>query len=193
MDMGTFGIAFALLVNVALLLWFVIGAKGYWWIKVPVIAVTLFLSIGIWSSVNDLLGWATSEPMPEKFQVHWIVIDEPNSKEGDPGAIFVWATDLNPQPSDWWIFHSMDDSGEPRAHKMPYSRQLHEQSQAIMQIIKKGGQFKGTMKGPPGKPGKPGEGKKGKPGKKSGSFSKEQVPMFYQLPPPKFPKKNPAQ
>jgi len=193
MNLGTFGIAFALLISVLLLLWFVIGSRGQWWLKVPVIAATMFLSIGIWYSVNDLLGWPTADSLPTKFQIHWIVIEEPNKKTGDEGSIYIWASDLNPQPNgELWKFHSMDDSGEPRAHRMPYSRKLHEQSIAIMQIIKKGGQFKGTMKKPGELDSKSGK-KKGKPGKRGGDFSKEQTPMFYQLPPPNFPVKNSEQ
>ena len=193
MDVGTFGIAFALFINVILLLWFIIGSKGYWWVKVPVIAITMILSIGIWNSVNDLKGWPSDQALPQKFQVYWIIIEEPNPRQDDPGAIYVWAKDLDPQPGGWWIFHSMDESGEPRAHRLPYSEQLKKQSRQILKGLKAGGSFKGTMKKPGGKPGM--KGKPGGPKAKGdgGSFSKEQIPMFYKLPPPKFPDKQPAQ
>lgn len=212
---NTIGISIAFVIMVVIMLWFIIGGKGKWWMKMPLIGFGLYISVVIWSSMNGLLGWATPSDLPDKFRAHWMVVEEP--EEGKEGGIYVWADDITNNKDEqteedlsWsdkyikpYIFplHDMTDNG-PRVYKIPYSRELHEQASQIQQFIMKGGVYRGTMKGE-GIPGKgkgkgkgegqgEGEGKgegKGK-GKGPGDMSQEQVPHFYQLPPPKFPPKN---
>ena len=95
--------------------------------------------------------------------------------------------------------HSKEKSGEPRLHRLPYSRKLHEQAQKIKQQIAKGGKFYVEMKNVDMKGQGQGKGKgkgqgqgKGREGKgkgqkgDGGSLSQEQDPIFHELPPPHF-------
>ena len=91
----TIGIPVAFILLTILILWVVIGVKGKWWIKSCLISLTLYFSIGLWVSINGLLGWPTTDSPPQEFEVHWMLVEEPNKKTGDPGAIYMWASDIN--------------------------------------------------------------------------------------------------
>lgn len=222
-NIETLGIPLAFLGMITLIMWYIIGGRGKWWLKVPIIAVTGYLSLGLWYSMNGLLGWPTNTSPPEKFQAHWIVVQPPKHDDPDSGEIFLWATDLQPDKSSKfdsnvpsWLeevlvpFHSKHKENEPRLYSVPYNKELHKQSnQIIEEYLKKGRPFMGTMKEPAeggkgqgekgegesrgqgnGRPGPQGEQSQGE-GRGQGSFSRDDAPppMFYKLPPPKFPDK----
>jgi|GEM_PF-1178190 hypothetical protein len=214
---NTIGISIAFIIMIVIMLWFIIGGKGQWWMKVPLIGFGVYISVVIWFAMNGLLGWATPSQLPDKFRVHWIVVEEPDDEENN-GGIYVWADDISKKKEEEikelsWAdkymkpyvlpLHNMTDNG-PRVYKIPYNRELHKQSRDIQKFLMEGGVYRGTMKGEglPGKGGQKGQGQgqgeggegrdgkgKGK-GKGPGDMSQEQVPHFYQLPPPKFPPKN---
>ena len=203
----TIGIPLAFIIFITLILWFIIGTKGQWWLKIFAITISLYASLGIWQSTTGILGWPTVERMPQKFQIHWIVIDEPpnhNCSEKSScevckskGSIYVFAEDLCPKKEksfmDLVMLKLSEAQESPRLYKMPYSKSLHKKADQINKLIRKGGKYFGTLGGEgDGKGDKgPGMGKKPGNGKKGGGFdfSMEQEPMFYDLPPPKFPEK----
>jgi hypothetical protein len=208
--LDTFGIPLAFVIIAALTLWVVIGSKGYWWFKMIMVSISIFFSISLWNSLSSLQGWPTADMPPEKFEVKWIDVKEPNKKTGAPGSIYVWVRDLQPDHIDesfYMRLHHKELEEEPRLYKLPYSRGMHVQSEMIKGTIAKGGRFfagieaKGQGQGQPGQ-GKPGKGKgkgqgqgKGKPGQgkdgRGGSLSQEQEFVFHELPPPVFPEKDP--
>ena len=51
-------------------LWFVIGSKGHWFGKAAMILVSLYFCLSVGFSVNNFMGWPTSEELPQKFLVH---------------------------------------------------------------------------------------------------------------------------
>ncbi len=195
MEITTIGIPIAFIVLATLFLWYIIGAKGHWLFKSALIVVSLFTSLFLWKSTEDIAGWPTVHKLPEKFQIFWTIAKEPKFNKSDSGAIYIFAQDL--MPNDEFKLHSAEN--EPRLYKLPYSKEAHKQVDEIQKALKAGkpffagskygkgdGQGKGDGKGN-GK-GK-GDGKGKGEGKGSGSFSKEQVFMIYELPPPKFPEK----
>jgi len=205
----TFGIPLAFIVLSTLLLWIIIGSKGWWWLKALVVVTTVLFSISLWQSLESLQGWATKEKPPEKFEIKWIDVKEPNKKTGEKGYINVWMRDLNPKKEDKQnkipILHSKGKNNEARLYSLPYSRQMHEQAEKIKQQIAKGKPFYGEIKdgvakglqgkgeGEKGKGGQQGQGKKGKgDGQKGdgGSLSNKQDPIFHELPPPVFQRKD---
>lgn len=191
-----------------LLLWFVVGAKGLWWLKIPVITITLLFAILIWDIVGSLMGWATSSELPNKYRVHWIVVEEPGFKHNRKGAIYVLAKDLTPKEDKRIILGHQINFHSPRLYQIPYSRQAHEQVQGIKGKLRKGmsvimGRGKGKGRGAGGKGS--GEGKDGKgifpgfgkgkgKGDGFGSFSGESpTPLGYELPTPLYPDKGPQE
>lgn len=206
----TFGIPMAFVIISALTLWVVLGCRGHWFLKMVMVSASIFFSILLWNSLVSLQGYPASAQMPDKFEVKWVDVEEPNKKTGDPGSIRVWAKDIAPKPSDQIKLHQKEMSGDPRVYELPYSRQMHEQCQGIKKQIAGGKRYFGQMGAVAGKMGEMGQGKKGDGkggGKKGsgrkgngklaadgngrgGSFSQEQEMMFYELPPPVFPEKD---
>lgn len=190
----TFGIPVAFTIIAALTLWVIIGSRGWWWVKMGVATLAIFFSISLWHSLEGLEGWPTDQSMPQKFEIKWIVVEEPNNKTGEEGQILVWARDLEPmlkEKSNIPILHNKDKSNEPRLHRLPYTREMHEQAVKIQKKIGAGGKFFGEIKGKgiKGQNKGKGKGRSGAEGKNGGSLSNEQLPIFHELPPPYFPQK----
>lgn len=63
--------------------------------------------------VHDLSGWPTVDALPERFTLLAVVIEEPSAKS--EGALYLWTNAIeNGKPVR-----------EPRAHKLPYTKDLH--------------------------------------------------------------------
>lgn len=206
--MDTFGIPLTFVIVTTLILWAVIGGKGWWWLKAIMIMGTFLFSISLWHSLESLEGWPTEERMPEKFEIKWIVIEEPNMRTGEEGEIFIWSKNMTKEynsASSIPLLHNKEKSNDPRLHRLPYSREMHKQAQDIQNKIASGEKYYGEMKGgkmKSGGKGKEGEGKgksngkgngKGKTGEQEGdggSLSQKQDLIFHELPPPYFIPKN---
>ena len=80
--------------------------------KLGLVVITSMFYMVTWFHILGLLGWATPDPTPEAFRVHWIYIEEPNKAKGDPGTIYYWVS-------------ALDDaelvSGPPRAHRIRWT------------------------------------------------------------------------
>lgn len=210
MAIETFGIPLAYVIVAALVLWMAITARGLWWVKALVILLAVLFSIGLWRSLEGLQGWPVEAEMPERFEIKWTLVDEPNKKTGSPGAVYVWARNLSaPDPGRKPFalrLQTRDLGREPRIFKLPYSRPLHEQTEEIQVRLMDGGRFFGFLgragleEGAPGGPG----GRGGRGGGRSpvpgGEFGLErgsggeptrQEYIFHELPPPSFPAKTP--
>ena len=212
MNLEAIGIPLAFAILVAVILWFIIAGKGHWLLKMLFVSVALYFSIAMWHSLGDLVGWPSNNPLPDKFLVHWLVVKEGIPGGKDPGAIFLWATELdkNDRPkvdkqNPYLIsFIAKKTAVEPRSYRMPYTREMHQQANGVLKLLKAGkqvvgegegegsGMGEGDGKGGKGKGGKSGKGK----GKKGmfdglfgGSFSHSPFPIFHELPPPKLPAK----
>ncbi len=99
-----------------LLLWFVIGSRGRWWMKLPAIVVTCAFTFAVWDALDSFSGWATDQGPPTRAILLSSAVDEPN-------AIYVWLV----APSEPGALDYRPNTGEPRAYRLPYSPELHEQ------------------------------------------------------------------
>lgn len=97
--------------------------------KFAAIAVMAVLNIGVFFWTQGLLGWSSATAVPERFQLLWARVVEPNPARGLTGAIHLWveALDENNIPS-----------GEPRAYVVPYSPGLAIKAADAQAEIKKG-------------------------------------------------------
>jgi len=192
-------IPLTILAALATLLWFVIGAKGKWWLKVPVIAITLMFSVFIWGVINNLLGWPTNQDLPNKYRLHWAVVEEPGIKHNKDGAIFLLCSNLDTKERKRIVLGHKVKTQSPRLYEIPYSKEAHKQIQGLKAKLRKGmvvtmGRGMKGGKGGKGKGKGKGRGRKGKGksgnGEGGGSFSGESpTPLGYELPPPKYPDK----
>ena len=88
-----------------------------WPVKAAAIAVTASFFVIAFLAVQALLGWPTEAAPPARFQLHAALIREPARHGQDAGAIYLWLSPLDAEGSL---------AGPPRAHALPYSRELHE-------------------------------------------------------------------
>ena len=190
------GIAMGFMLITALVLWFVIGSKGHWGIKAATMVLSLYFCLSVGFSISEFMGWPTDDKLPPKFLLHWAVIQEPDVKLGDEGSIYVWVRPLNEpkiEHKEWndYLLSFYDGKSEPRAYRIPYSRELHEQTQKAIEAISKGEGVGGTSEKGRGKgkkkSGGEGSGKAGDSGK---SLTNNGGIEFHKLPPPKLPDKD---
>lgn len=179
---STLAIPIAFLILAALLLWLIIDVRGKWWLKALLMILVVSFSITVWKSLDSYLGWPTSAALPKKAILIWIVVNEPNPKLGDPGAVYLWlkpreALPERPNNSHWALFVYTPNPNEPRTYKLPYSRLIHKEAQKALGLLMGDKSVEVEFRG------------RGKYGY-TGSFSIGPGSVkFYELPPPKLPPK----
>lgn len=164
-----------------------------------VILFSLHLCLSIQYSLSGIAGWPSSNSLPEKFIVHWIIVKEPPKKTSEEGAIYVWATSLSQKQNNnkdkWWerllLSFEPSDLTEPRSYRLPYSKELHENANDALGRIMKGERVGGSNNGRKGDGEGDGEGKGDGEGEGGGgSFSHSDDVSFHDLPPPHVPDKD---
>ena len=116
---GIIGLTTSFLVLVALILWLIIHTKNKFWIikSIIITSATLF-SIVVLFSLKDFIGWPSKSTLPQEFQLHWAIIDEPSKVKKTEGAIYMWVTALDKENKSKSL---------PRAYKINYTRKNHKE------------------------------------------------------------------
>lgn len=137
----TTGISIAIplgfLILAGMLAWYLAHTKGHWAAKVFLTIIVAFYSIEVWSALDSYLGWAAREPMPQRALLVSAMVREPSPAKRDRGAIFLWVVPLGQDDPGPFAYDSV--SGEPRAHRLPYSRAMHKQTAEAMQAMRQSG------------------------------------------------------
>lgn len=120
-------IAYALLA--ALLLVIALRARVPWPLKIALVLVTSAYYCVAFFRIEGLSGWSAPTPLPSQFQLLWARIVEPNPLDHDPGAVHIWIEELDAANLP---------SGQPRAHRLPYSAALAHRVEAARDEIMKG-------------------------------------------------------
>lgn len=77
-------------------------------------------------ALDDTWGWPSQRGLPERFVLLAAVIEEPT--KNDPGALYVWV-------------HALQDGKpvrRPRAHKLPYAKDVHALLEEAMKKVRQG-------------------------------------------------------
>ncbi len=207
MELASLGIPIVLTILVSLILYFIIGGKGHWLLKLTIIIWSSWVGFIVWNALDSYGGYPTQSPLPEKFLINWVIIEEENNQTGNPGAIYLWISSLTKEKKGILDYESI----EPRTHRIPYSRETHKLMDEIIKRLTKGeivignkqggkeskkgsGNGKGNSKGT-GRGNSMGDmndstGKNGVEGKGFGSFSiSDQGYNLGPIPPPVYPEK----
>lgn len=204
----TVGIPLAYVIVTSLVLWAVIAARGNWAVKTLVICASLLFGILLWFSLTDIQGWPVQVPMPERFEVKWLVVEEPDKKTGREGAVYVWAVTLGESGPSPFRLTRRGRGLQPRIYRLPYSRDLHEQSEMVQEQLRAGIRFfaslergsagEGTFRGGRRVAKKDGKGSASdgtiqgddvREGERPGPGASLQEYYFHELPPARFPEK----
>jgi hypothetical protein len=93
----------------ASLIWFLIGSRGVWWLKLAMVIITPLLALWAWVSIDDVFGYpkeTTGDQLKGKTATLFFqVVDEPKS-------IFLWV--------------KMDGDNKMRLYQIPYTKSLHK-------------------------------------------------------------------
>lgn len=121
-------LALAYLFISGLLLLVLLRARLPWMVKLALILVALVFDLASYHGWQKSQGWATTAALPDKFLLHFAVIQEPDKRKQHEGAIFLWATDLR------------DDAlaDEPRAYRVPYDQETHAKVESAMRRAQAG-------------------------------------------------------
>lgn len=98
-------------------------------IKIAAILATSAFYVVVFFATQGLLGWSAPVAVPDRFQVLWTRVIEPNPARHDPGAIHLWLEALD---------EANLPSGEPRAYLLPYSPELARKVSGAQEEIEKG-------------------------------------------------------
>ncbi|MFP6796306.1 MAG: hypothetical protein VB933_04475 [Pseudomonadales bacterium] len=129
-------LALAYAVTAALLLNLNLATRLAGWIKLTAVVGVSILYVVTWQGLSDLLGWATAEPMPVDFRLHWVVIEEPNKSTGADGKIYFWIRELD---------EAGLAQGAPRAHQVPWDETTAEAAEEALEELEGGQLLNGRM------------------------------------------------
>ncbi len=130
------GMVIAYMLIAVLLLSLNLASRWKWWVKAGTIVITVAFFYQSYLSLNAILGYPTSQDLPPRFQIHWMILNEPNKQTGDPGAVFMWVGELDARDRPL---------GTPRAYRVPYSNRLHQAADlATREIGENGAELMGT-------------------------------------------------
>lgn len=128
-----------------------------WPIKASAIALALPASIGTFVAVEAEIGWPSAAGLPERFQLHAVLVEEPQAKAvgietDNDGAIFLWLTPWKDTPSADPIDEGLavDNVVRPRAFALPYSRELHRKVETMRERLARGEMVTGNHRAEPG-------------------------------------------
>jgi len=117
-------LAYAALLLVALLA--LLGSQWPAWSKGLLVVGVTVLYFHAYNVLDDVWGWPSHGALPERFELLAAVIEEPHAKEA--GGLYVWVHAIaNGQAAP-----------EPRAYRLPYTKEMHLQLSEGTQKIRAG-------------------------------------------------------
>jgi hypothetical protein len=108
-----------------------------WWVKAAAIVLTVAVFALSFHALQALLGRPTAADPPARFQLHAALIEEPDLGGERPGSIYLWLTEKD---ADGF------PAGLPRAHALPYSRELHQSAAQALARLKDGQPIEGRTR-----------------------------------------------
>lgn len=136
MTAAVLGLVASYAILAVLLLSLNLRSAWHWAIKAIAISLTGAFFVVAFLAIEALLGWPTETPPPAQFQLHAALVLEPSRSARSAGAIYLW---LSPRTDG-------EITGPPRAHALPYSRELHEQTERAQRRLQDGQPIEGTAK-----------------------------------------------
>ena len=126
--LGTSGLVAAYVAVAGLLLVLNLNARWPWMVKAFAIALVSALYLVTYYSIPPVLGWPTDQPLPARFHLLAVDVQEPDKASGRSGHIFLWARDLI----------QGTDGAEPRAYRLAYAPVLGKTVQDAGEKVRKG-------------------------------------------------------
>ena len=100
---------------------------------ISIFAVSLFY-ISSWKGYVGVLGWPTSEDLPDDFNILWVVIQEPNKSKSNEGELFLWIKEIDEYKKP---------IGDPRAFNLQWNKENHRIAQEALHKLQEGERLNG--------------------------------------------------
>ena len=100
------------------------------WTKVALVIVAGVFYFVTYLSLERVLGWPTTAPIPPEFVVLSGYVQEPNKNAGEEGSVYLWVVAYD--------LENRTVLDTPRSHVFPYSPYLHEQVNAANKRMQRG-------------------------------------------------------
>jgi hypothetical protein len=136
MTLAVIALSIAYVVVAALLLSLNMATRYRAAVKVTAIILVTAVYVLAWYGYRGITGWATSEPLPENFRVHWLMIEDPQKSSDKPGAIYMWVRELD---------EAGFPIGAPRAHRIPWSDSAARTAEAARASLEAGELLNGRL------------------------------------------------
>lgn len=114
-----------------------------WTVKLTATLATVALLVVVYLAMLALVGWPTSQALPERFVLLSAEVREPGRAGDEEGVIYLWAKAAG------------DPEAEPRAYRLTYGERLHKQVAEALDKARNGTRQMGTVTGRQGS--RPGE------------------------------------
>lgn len=163
-------VLFATLVAMFLMVLLLLGvvySRIHWLAKGFLITISVVASALTFYSYRAMQGWPVSDSAPEKMMLVGAFVEEPDPALATPGAIYLWYKDYR--------------HPDPRAIRLPYSKDLHRQMNKAQAAIGAGKPVHMAAK-------KATE-RKGKPGSPASTYDDDESPIDFVPPPSTLPDK----
>ncbi len=168
--LGISGLIAAYIIIAILLLSVNLYSSWSWKIKASLTILVACFYLVSYYSFPPLLGWPSDDVPPKRFRLLAEYVQEPNKHLGTDGAIYIWATNMDGDPSVI----------EPRAYKLPYSNAMHQKLIDVGKKLRKKMPQLGETEDP--------DAPNATPKDKRGGQVSVNI-QFYDLPDPLFPEK----
>ena len=119
----------------ALLLNLNVASAWGWKVKAGAIVMVTALYGVTWFGIVGLEGWATEAAMPDRFQLQWVAIDEPDPESDAEGGIYFWVRH----------FEGSGRTTEPRAYVLPFDDEDADSARDALALLQEGKRVEGRM------------------------------------------------
>lgn len=124
------GLTLAFVIITFILLYFVINSKSHVILKAGAITVVIWYSLVLFYTPPRLMGWPTSQSLPDESRIIYTLVSEP--RKGEIGSIYLIVISVNDdkkslaqQINPKHIF-DYNSKNTPRIYRIPYERKFHK-------------------------------------------------------------------
>jgi hypothetical protein len=117
----------------SLLIWIIIGSRGFWWLKLFLMILALVISVEMYVSLDSYRGHPLEksyEEMPDRAWLLWSYVEEPDKSTNNPGGVYMLLRPRDVDPVKGWLGYFVP-SEAIRLYKLPYSRENHKEAQDL--------------------------------------------------------------
>ena len=130
-------ILFIFIFLTVILLIILLRTRINWKFKLLLIIFSTFVYISTYQGMVGFAGWPSEQVLPDKFQIHWTFIKEPDKLTKAEGRIYLWIEELDEYNIPFGI---------PRSYQLPYTPPLEDEILKVQENIEMGKDQSATVK-----------------------------------------------